>query len=221
MTERLDALEQTVADLAREVRALRAVVDRLERERSGSLAAPLATPGLAAAGANLGDGASTSPGTAAGRQGPLGTAPPLRVPPAAPRDPDRRSGPGRRSIDFEAMVGRYGTLALASLTILLGVGAFLGWAIQQGKIGPGMRVFLGALVAAALAGVGWRLRMRGSTRFGSILLALALAVVHVDAWGAGPYLHLVPPAVALGIAAAAQWESRHSPGAATRRRSSA
>jgi uncharacterized membrane protein len=116
---------------------------------------------------------------------------------------ERRLSPGRRSIDFEALIGRYGTLALASLTILLGVGAFLGWAIQQGKIGPEMRVVLGALGAAALAVVGWRLRARGSKRFGSVLLALALAVVHVDAWGAGPYLEILPSPVALGIAAAA------------------
>src|SRR6185503_14550702 len=43
----------------------------------------------------------------------------------------------------------------------------------------------------------------GSKRFGSTLLALALALVHVDAWGAGPYLKLVPSPVALGVAAAA------------------
>jgi uncharacterized membrane protein len=167
LKERLDSLEQTVAALAEELRALRAAVDRLEGVRQ--VVPPPA--GFAAA--------------------------PDR------RELDRRSGPGRRSIDFESLVGRYGTLALASLTILLGVGAFLGWAIQQGKIGPEMRVLLGALAAAALAVAGWRLRERGPTRFGSVLLALALAVVHVDAWGAGPYLQLVPSPVALGVAAAA------------------
>ena len=111
--------------------------------------------------------------------------------------------PDRRAIDFESLVGRYGTLGLASLTILMGAGAFLSWAIAQGKIGPGTRVFLGALGAAAVAVAGWRLRAKGSMRFGSTLLALALALVHVDAWGAGPYLEIVPPSVALGVAAAA------------------
>jgi hypothetical protein len=106
-------------------------------------------------------------------------------------------------VDFESLIGRYGTLGLASLTILMGAGAFLSWAIAQGKIGPGTRVFLGAVGAAAVAVAGWRLRQRGSMRFGSTLLALALALVHVDAWGAGPYLNLVPSGVALGAAAAA------------------
>lgn len=130
------------------------------------------------------------------------------VAPATAAEADRRIAQGRssvprRTVDLEALVGRYGTLALASLTILMGVGAFLGWAIAHGKIGPGMRVLLGALAAAAVAAVGWRLRSRGSKRFGSTLLALALALVHVDAWGAGPYLHLVPAPLALGVAAAA------------------
>lgn len=199
--DRLDSLEQTVAELAREVRALRAVVDGLV-ETNGRAALPRRSEAAQ----------PTSRDTAAGgvadadarRVEPPHAPRPVPVaPPPDRRGFDRRAGPGRRSIDFESLVGRYGTLALASLTILLGVGAFLGWAIQHGKIGPQMRVMLGALAAVALAAVGWRLRGRGSTRFGSVLLALALAVVHVDAWGAGPYLHLVPSPVALGVAAAA------------------
>ena len=63
---------------------------------------------------------------------------------------------------------------------------------------------LGAFGALALASVAWRLRRRPTTAtFGNILLALALAVVHVDAWGAGPRLQLVTPAVALAVAALA------------------
>jgi len=213
VTDRLDTLERIVADLAREVGALRAVVERLEADRRPSHRAstdgrteptrvpdPLAIAPEAEIPAviPLGGGVYSEPITpsAPGPSASMAAEPERRA-------YDRRSGPGRRSIDFESLIGRYGTLALASLTILLGVGAFLGWAIQQGKIGPGMRVFLGALAAGALAGVGWRLRARGSVRFGSVLLALALALVHVDAWGAGPYLRLVPSPVALAIAAAA------------------
>ncbi len=185
--ERLDTLERTVAALTQEVRALRAAVDRLEG--NGHFAAPRPS---APHSPLLARTASSAP--------PPG---PRAAPLSERRELERRFSSARRSIDFEALIGRYGTLALASLTILLGVGAFLGWAIQQGKIGPEMRVLLGVLVAVALAAVGWRLRSRGSMRFGSVLLALALAVVHVDAWGAGPYLQLVPSSVALGIAAAA------------------
>jgi hypothetical protein len=91
-------------------------------------------------------------------------------------------------------------LALATLTILLGVGAFISWAMTHHLLGPEARIGLGALLAAALAAAGWRLRRTPSPQFGSILLGLALAVVHVDAWGAGPRLHLVPIPLALGAA---------------------
>jgi hypothetical protein len=47
------------------------------------------------------------------------------------------------------------------------------------------------------------MRQRGARRFGHVLLALALAIVHVDAWGAGPILHVVSSPVALAGAALA------------------
>ena len=186
LEERIDNLEQTVADLAREVRALRSAVDRLG---APSVAAPrVVEPEIPRP--SRPDPLIEMQIQADRRE-------------AERRMAERRAATARPSLDFEALIGRYGTLALASLTILLGAGAFLSWAIAQGKIGPELRVVLGAVGATVVAVVGWRLRARGSTRFGSTLLALALALVHVDAWGAGPYLELVPSPVALGVAAAA------------------
>lgn len=124
----------------------------------------------------------------------------------APQPPAPAPAPRvvRERISVEAWIGRYGTLALAALTILLGVGAFLSWAITSGRLGPWARVALGALGAAALASVGASLRRSPGTKaFGNILLALGLAVVHVCAWGAGPRLQLVSPAAALAVAALA------------------
>ena len=192
--DRLDSVEKTVANLARDLRALRTVVERLDQQRDGATAhanQPENVPVPVAPEPEDWRLAERLTGTErpAGIERLTGGA---RVP-----------GTERRSLDIESLIGRYGTLALASLTILLGAGAFLSWAIAHGKIGPGLRVSLGALGAAAVATVGWRLRARGSVRFGSTLLALALALVHVDAWGAGPYLQLVPSPVALSIAAAA------------------
>ncbi len=104
---------------------------------------------------------------------------------------------------LEAAVGRYGALALATVSILLGVGAFVQWAIARGLLGPPVRVGLGLVAAIGIAALGFRLRSRGARRFGHTLLALALAIVHVDAWGAGPMLHLVSSPVALaGVAVA-------------------
>jgi len=205
--DRLESLEKTVANLAHDLRALRTVVERLDQRHAGTahpVQTDLSTPTLATTDATVRHGSdpavepSPQPWLAdssAGARAPSQLAERGLV--------DRRSGLDRRSLDLESLIGRYGTLALASLTILLGAGAFLSWAIAHGKIGPSLRVSLGALGAAGVAIVGWRLRARGSVRFGSTLLALALALVHVDAWGAGPYLHLVSSPVALSVAAAA------------------
>ena len=206
--DRLDSLEKTVDNLARDLRALRTAVERLDQQRNGA-ARPL-QPDLP-----LAASAATDAPVRDGSDPEVEPPPPqtwFLDPTAPPQMPsqrserglaDRRTGIDRRSLDLESLIGRYGTLALASLTILLGAGAFLSWAIAQNKIGPGLRVFLGALGAAGVAVVGWRLRARGSVRFGSTLLALALALVHVDAWGAGPYLQLVSSPLALSVAAAA------------------
>lgn len=137
----------------------------------------------------------------------------------------RAGGPGP---DLEAVVGRYGTVAVAALLILMAVGAFLTWAIATFTIAPATRVAVGTAGAATLATAGAWLRQRGAAasragaltrpdgtpdfdvdtgegtqRFGDVLLALALAVTHVVAWAAGPLLGIVPPPVTLAVAAAA------------------
>ena len=102
---------------------------------------------------------------------------------------------------LEDLIGRYGTIALASLTILMGIGALIGWAVRNGYIGPAARVALGLALAAITAFFGWRVRKGDSPRYGNALLALALAIVHVVAWGAGPRLHLISTPAVLALAA--------------------
>ena len=104
---------------------------------------------------------------------------------------------------LENLIGRYGALVLAVLTIVMGAGALVSWAINNGLLGPWVRVALGTLLAIAIAGTGWWLRKRGSRGFGNVLIALSLAVIHVVAWGAGPRLGLVRPWVSLGVVDAA------------------
>ncbi len=107
-----------------------------------------------------------------------------------------------KQIDLESLVGRYGTLVLATVSALAAVGTFLGWAIANGMLGPSQRIALGLIVAAGLGVGGFRLRRRERS-FGASLLGLSLAVTHVCAWGAGPSLRLVPEWVAFAVAAAA------------------
>ena len=105
--------------------------------------------------------------------------------------------------DVEQLVGRYGTVLVATVSILLGLGVFLQWAVTRGLLGPEVRVALGAVAALALTSLGLWVRAKRSARYGNVLLAIALAVVHLDAWAAGPGLGIVPPALALTVAAVA------------------
>ena len=129
-----------------------------------------------------------------------GVRPERSAPPAAPAPvPPRKP---KITFDVESVIGRYGTLVLATITALAAVGTFLGWAVSKGWLGPTQRVALGLITAAALAAAGFRLRARERS-FGASLLGLSLAVTLVCAWAAGPSLRLVSPSVAFLLAALA------------------
>ena len=180
---RLAALEVLVDSLREEVAALRAV----PRQATAG-AGPEARP------------AFVDPATATA----------LRRPPQAAGGAPAHAGPQSFSdrmhsgaaisgVELESLVGRYGTLALAALVILMAVGAVIKMAVQHGLLTPEVRVIAGVVVAMALGVAGFVFRGRGEARFGGVLLALSLAVIDLVAWGAGPRFHLVPTSVALGI----------------------
>ncbi|MDE3053595.1 MAG: DUF2339 domain-containing protein, partial [Gemmatimonadota bacterium] len=75
-------------------------------------------------------------------------------------------------------MGRYGALALATITTLAAVATFVSWAAARGLLGPRTRVVLGLVLAAGLAAGGLR-RRRRERSFGAALVALALGVLHV------------------------------------------
>jgi predicted membrane protein DUF2339 len=98
---------------------------------------------------------------------------------------------------LESWVGRYGTLASGAAVILLGVGTLIVWAVNRGLLRAEVRVAGGVLTAIGVATAGLHFRRKGEQRYGNVLLALALAITDVVAWGAGPQLHLVPTGAAL------------------------
>lgn len=184
---RLDSLEQTIERLAQELAEARRGLAEVR-----SSASEQARPNL---------GADPD----AELRARLRVPPPRAAPVVAPQtEPQRPPNVPRESAategGLEKFIGQYGALALAVLTIIMGAGALVSWAITHGLLGPWVRVGLGALLAVVLACTGWWLRSRGSRAYGNALLALAVAVVHVVAWGAGPRLALVPSWVALNVA---------------------
>lgn len=137
------------------------------------------------------------------------------VPPAAPsRDANasqgtRKNSPRRdraSSLDLERLTGRYGMLAIAVLAAVLAVGTFLSWAYANGylRLSPPARVAIGLAFAATLGVWGFRLRKRERS-FGSTILALALVIVQVCAYAAGPGFNLVPTWIAFAGTAAISW----------------
>ena len=107
------------------------------------------------------------------------------------------SGAAVSGVELESLVGRYGTLALAALVILMAVGAVIKMAVERGLLTPEVRVAAGLIVAALLAAAGLVFRRRGDVRYGGVLLAVSLAVIDLVAWGAGPRFHIVSTVTAL------------------------
>jgi hypothetical protein len=181
-----ESVERRVVALEAEVRALTLEVIRLKGAREGE---------RVSAGA-VGEGPSRPSGA---------PHPPHPMAPRSPLTVPSELQPANwlpKQLDLESLVGRYGTLVLATVSALAAVGTFLGWAIANGLLGPSQRIALGLLVAAGLAVGGLRLRRRERS-FGASLLGLSLAITHVCAWGAGPSLHLVPDWGAFLLAAVA------------------
>ncbi len=97
-------------------------------------------------------------------------------------------------------------LALAVIAAVAAVGTFLDWAITRGylTLTPGIRVALGLVFAAAIGA--WGIKLRRTERpFGSSLLGLALVIVLVCGYAAGPGLHLVPAWLAFAGSAGVSW----------------
>ena len=183
-----DELAQRLARLEREMGILRVELARL-RERVGapaSASSAVPTPATRPESAPRAESAAPNRGT---------TDAPRRVSvlPAA-------SQPGR---SVEELVGRYATIATATITVLVGVGIFLSWAIERALLGPMTRVILGYVAALGVAAGGAWLRIRGTREFGNVLLAMALAIVHLVSWSAGPLLHVIPSWASLAIGALA------------------
>lgn len=198
--------EQRIAVLEQHVRALYEQIGSLRAQLGGSGGKSQAEAAPIAESAPIADAAPIVQAVPIIEAAPASPGPPPIPPRAAPPPPRRAPMPRPQpapDIDFEKLLGRYGTIAVASLAILMGVGTFLSWAIEHGYLGPTVRVILGFIGAGIVAAVGLWVREKRDVRFGNLLLALSLAIVHVDAWAAGPHLHVLSTVGALAIAAIA------------------
>src|SRR5215217_919116 len=114
---------------------------------------------------------------------------PLAVtPPIAPQP-----APAQPTISFEERLGTQWTVWVGGIALAFGGFFLVRYSIEQGYFGPGMRVFLGALLAAALIAAGeWARRSEKlsgitglpSAHIPSILTAAGTAVAYADVYAA-------------------------------------
>ena len=158
------------------------------------------TPEAIAAAASQVDGGAIPPDT---------TVPPAAPPPQPPPPPTGHR-PG-----FEEFFGTRGVVWVGGLALALGGFFLVKFSIEAGLIGPGVRIMLGALLAAGLiAGGEWlRRKEKTSGRAGvpaanipSILTAAGTSVAYATVWAAYELYGFLSPGAAfllLGIVALA------------------
>ncbi len=180
LLERLTQLEEESAAFQRELGRLKADLLRSEPAASGEPSAVTARKTPEAA-------------VAASRPAPT------EEPPSA-----RTTAIGRAATlaDIEFWLGGRGLLLLGVLALVLAVGLFLKYAIDQGWIGPGVRVILGAAVGAFAVGLGDRLRARGYRTYGLWLSAGGFGAIYLSVWAAAQLYALVSVAVGFLLMAA-------------------
>ena len=163
----------------------------------------------------------TAPATAiAATDIPAGAAPespaaPPPLPPPPPSVPPISAAPSAppRSIGFEERFGTRWVVWVGGIALALGGIFLVRYTIQQGLIGPGVRIALGALLAAALVAIGeWSrrgARLAGipglpSADIPSILTAAGTVVAYATVYAAYALYEFLPPGAAfilLGIVA--------------------
>ena len=150
---------------------------------------------------------------------PVGAAPPPPPPTASPPPPPSvpitppHSPPPPQQIGFEERFGTRWVVWVGGVALALGGIFLVRYTIQQGLIGPGVRIFLGALLSAALVAAGeWTRRRENlsglpglpSANIPSVLTAAGTTVAYATVYAAYALYGFLPPPIAfvlLGIVA--------------------
>jgi uncharacterized membrane protein len=128
--------------------------------------------------------------------------PPARTPTAVPLSPAPPSPP---KIGFEEKFGTRWVVWVGGVALALGGIFLVRYTIQQGLIGPGVRIFLGAMLALALVAAGeWSRRTEKLSAFPGVpsahipgtLTAAGTTVAYATVYAAYGLYSFLPPAVA-------------------------
>jgi uncharacterized membrane protein len=131
--------------------------------------------------------------------------PPARAPTAVPLSPTWQIPPSPPKIGFEEKFGTRWVVWVGGVALALGGIFLVRYTIQQGLIGPGVRIFLGALLALALVAAGeWSRRTEKLSALAGVpsahipgtLTAAGTTVAYATVYAAYGLYGFLPPAVA-------------------------
>jgi uncharacterized membrane protein len=126
--------------------------------------------------------------------------PPRREPPAAPPPPPIAPEPAPSfAIDWEAFVGVKLFSAIAGIALVLAAIFFLRYSIEQGWLGPPIRVAIGVIVATALLVVCELKAARKYEVTANALDAAAIAILFATFYAAHALWDLIPASVTFGL----------------------
>jgi uncharacterized membrane protein len=152
-------------------------------------------------------GAAATPATAQNVATPVAPppAPSPASPPPASVPPTPVQSPAPQKIGFEERFGTRWVVWVGGVALALGGIFMVRYTIQQGLIGPGVRIFLGALLALALVAVGeWSRRTENlsalpgvpSAHIPGTLTAAGTTVAYATVYAAYGLYGFLPPAAA-------------------------
>jgi uncharacterized membrane protein len=137
---------------------------------------------------------------------PIAAAPPVDIAPALAPEPPAPSAPLRPAVEptprgLEQRLGARGFVWLGGACVGLAVVFLVKYSIDEGLLGPGMRVILGILLGIALL-VGGDWMRRKSATIGQSLTAAGIAALYASLFASVALYGLIAPAVAFVILAA-------------------
>jgi uncharacterized membrane protein len=201
-------------------RQLRALERRLDGQPAAVAAQPPAPQTPAAPTSAADPEAASPPSRAAQARAPLAETP-VSAPPQPAPEPERTRPPATAAAPTAPPMGleeRFGTqwvVWVGGLALALGGFFLVRYSIEQGLVGPGVRVTLGALLAIALIAVGeWARRSERlsgiaglpSAHIPSMLTAVGTTIAYADVYAAYGLYGFLGPAAAfllLGVVALA------------------
>lgn len=117
----------------------------------------------------------------------------------SPRPPTPGVTEAHRGLDLEFWLGGRGLLLIGVVALVVAVGFFVEYSIEQGWLGPAVRVLLGAAVGMAAVVVGERVRARGYRIYGLWVAAGGFSAIYVSIWAAATLYSLVGSPIALAL----------------------